>query len=156
MTLFSFSLAGFVEFVDSFLVSEFNTRKANNTFYPLSWKLLVHIPSTKPKEDVFWTRILASLFHHWWNNYCSMYESFGKVKRTEQTVAASSSRNRRWRHAGNNFTGKHYETKKISSRTRPLLRYLLRSWIHFFSKDVFSTVVPNQNHLAPRYIVKCF
>lgn len=91
------------------------------------------------KRYVFWTRILANLFHHWCNNYCSMYESLRKAEGTQQTVAVSSSRNRRWRHAGNNFTGKHNETKKISSRTRLLLiRYFLRSWIHFFFSKMFS------------------
>lgn len=90
------------------------------------------------KRYVFWTRILANLFHHWCNNYCSMYESLGKAEGTQQTVAVSSSRNRRWRHTGNNFTGKHNETKKISSRTRLLLiRYFLRSWIHFFFQRCF-------------------
>ena len=83
-----------------------------------------------------------------------MYERFGKAEGIEQTVAVSSSRNRRWRHAGNNFTGKHNETKKISSRTRLLLRSvaeIVNSF--FFSKDVFS-MVPNQNYLAPRCIVQ--
>ena len=61
-----------------------------------------------------------------------MYESFGKAEGIEQTVAVSSSRNRRWRHAGKNFTGKHNETKKISSRVRLLLRSVAEIVNSFF------------------------
>ena len=95
-----------------------------------------------------------------------MYESFGKAEGIEQTVAVSSSRNRRWRHAGNNFTGKHNETKKISSRTRLLLRSVAEIVNSFFFRKMSSVwyqtkiiwlrgVLCNASIIIIRYLINC-